>query len=420
MIEEKREQHDPEACRALLERIAESSQLKRATRLRELLFYLGQHALESDNEHIREQQIGCAVFGRPESYDTNVDNIVRASVSDLRKRIETYFASEGVDETLIVDIPRGNYVPVFRCNTSLSESVPTTPTTSSTAKRRWLLGGALAVTFILGCVLGWWNGYRVQDRTVHPWKHEPSLNAFWSSFLASNANVDVVVEDSSFLVIQNLAKETFSLDEYVNRHYLITLQSQPFTPEIRAAIDLLEGKDLERAGEVRLTQRMMALDPENKELHLFNAHDFTPQHLTSDSVILLGNPTSNPWISTFKGRMNFTEISDSSNNSPVINRSPAHGEQTLYTTTGANQYCVIAYLPQLDHNGSALIVEGTTSQATEAGGNFLLSEEQLLSFQRKLGTKRIPYFELLLRVTFLDKAPLTTNIEAYRTYPDAR
>ena len=97
---------DYETCWALLERVAASPQLKRAARMQDLLFYIGKRSLKDGSETVHEQEIGVEVFRRPENYDTSVDNIVRTNVSDLRKRIESYFESEGKDETLVMEIPR--------------------------------------------------------------------------------------------------------------------------------------------------------------------------------------------------------------------------------------------------------------------------------------------------------------------------
>ena len=62
---------------------------------------------------IHEQEVGHKVFGRPRDYDTGSDNIVRVHASMLRKRLEQYFAEDGAAEPVIVEIPRGNYAPVF-------------------------------------------------------------------------------------------------------------------------------------------------------------------------------------------------------------------------------------------------------------------------------------------------------------------
>ena len=91
---------------ALINRIAGSVHFKRSTRLRGFLLYVGHESLKGGRPEIHEQEIGAKVFGRDSSYDRSQDNIVRVNATELRKRIELYFATEGLDEPLILDIPR--------------------------------------------------------------------------------------------------------------------------------------------------------------------------------------------------------------------------------------------------------------------------------------------------------------------------
>src|SRR5579872_7111643 len=99
--------------RLLVERVAASRYVNRSARLRDMLIYLADRVLDEEAGEIHEQEVGHRVFGRPANYDTTSDNIVRVHASMLRKRLEQYFAAEGVDETLILEIPKGNYAPVF-------------------------------------------------------------------------------------------------------------------------------------------------------------------------------------------------------------------------------------------------------------------------------------------------------------------
>ena len=98
----------------LVERVASSRYVNRSARLRDLLVYLATRVLEEDVDEIHEQEVGNKVFGRPANYDTSSDNIVRVHASMLRKRLEQYFAEEGANEPLTIEIPKGNYAPVFR------------------------------------------------------------------------------------------------------------------------------------------------------------------------------------------------------------------------------------------------------------------------------------------------------------------
>src|SRR5713226_8857877 len=103
-----------EERKLLIDRITASRHVNRSARLRDLLLYLTNRVLEEDACEIHEQEVGHKVFGRPANYDTGSDNIVRVHASMLRKRLEQYFAEDGAQESVIVEIPKGNYAPLFR------------------------------------------------------------------------------------------------------------------------------------------------------------------------------------------------------------------------------------------------------------------------------------------------------------------
>lgn len=131
----------PEDCLRVLEGAAASSYLKRAARLREFLVYIGRKSIENNIADLHEQKIGHTVFGRKESYDTSQDNIVRVSATELRKRVDAYFAAEGKDEPLIFEIPRGSYTPEFRLR---AHEAPANGTDLGMKKGGHDLAGALA------------------------------------------------------------------------------------------------------------------------------------------------------------------------------------------------------------------------------------------------------------------------------------
>lgn len=73
-----------ESCCALLQRVVASPRLRRSARMHEFLLYVGRRSLKEGCGQIPEQEIGSEVFGRPSSYDTSVDNIVRVNATDLQ------------------------------------------------------------------------------------------------------------------------------------------------------------------------------------------------------------------------------------------------------------------------------------------------------------------------------------------------
>jgi len=433
-----KEMPDSAMCWALVERIAASSQLKRAARLQELLFYVGKYSLKEGHEKLNEQKIGIEVFGRPQAYDTSADNIVRTSVSELRKRIDAYFESEGADETLVMEIPRWSYVPVFRYRPAKPQIVPETsaenhiliseppagsrdaPQTSSWSRQTlflFLSAAALILVLGAGCIY-FWSKYQSLDRSLYPWQHEPSVAALWNDLLNANPNTDVVVADASFGLLQDINGKSFSFDDYLRRNYVGQLQAQNMSPEMHAAVNRIALWNLGSPDEFKLARRVLALDPLNQRVHLYNARDYMPDLIRRDSVVLIGGSISNPWVQLFESRMNFVTKFDSDSPIAVVNRSPAPGEQSVYIQTGSVQYCVVAYLPNPNHNGVVLLIEGTDAEASEAAGDFLLSEDQLWNFKKMLRAGKFPYFEALLKVSSVEGTPLTATVQAYRAYPN--
>ena len=425
---------DQENCLLLLQRVASSAPLRRANRLQELLQFLGQSALKDGREQLHEQEIGVKVFGRPENYDTSIDNIVRTNVSDLRKRIETYFANEGAQEPVVIEIPRGRYLPVFRPR--VAEVAPDTSNGTDQPEADVLpdvsiadlkpavqhsfgtLRSIAAIVVILiltaGCATLWFR-LRAFEHELHPWKDSPSVAAFWSDFLGASGRTDVILPDTSFGLIESLSGKRFSFNQYLNRSYAEQIETAPMSTDTRTAINTVASQNIGTQSTFKLAERILTLDPLGEKMHPYSARDYMPELVKHDNVILLGARIANPWDELFESRMNFVAETENSVTT-IVNRSPAAGEQKLYTRTDNSGYCTVAMLPNPSGNGRVLLLEGTSSEATEAAGDFLLSEEQLSRFRHRINADHFPYFEVLLKISSVRGTPLTATIEAYRTY----
>jgi hypothetical protein len=412
-------------CWALLERIEACAGLRRAPRLREFLDYVARRSLRDGCIQIHEQEIGTAVFGRPETYDTSVDNIVRANATELRKRIETYFESEGSEESLIVEIPRGSYVPVFRYRPAPATPIQAGDTEAPLAEvsraipaaRRvplpWLIVGLVIVALSAGCISLWVQN-RAMYSSLYPWKDEPAVSAFWGSFLGNQKDTDLVLADASYSLVQDLANKSFNLDDYLSRNYMSQLQDPD--PRMAAALARISNWGLGSPSEVEVAQRILALDPAHQRIHLYFARKYMPDLIARDNVILFGSRFGNPWAELFESRMNF--VFNPQNPNQIINRVPAKGEPATYeyTASGAFGYCIVAYLPTPDHNSSALLVQGSSGEPTQAAGDFLLTESRMADFRKMVGASKFPYFELLLKTSWVKGTPINSTIVAYRTY----
>jgi TolB-like protein/tetratricopeptide (TPR) repeat protein len=77
-----------------------------------LEFVVGE-ALAGRDGNLKEYTIGVEAFGRPESFDSREDPIVRVTASRVRAKLKAYFENEGKDAPLVIELPRGRYVPLF-------------------------------------------------------------------------------------------------------------------------------------------------------------------------------------------------------------------------------------------------------------------------------------------------------------------
>src|ERR1035438_5241912 len=207
-----------EARRLLVDRVASSRHIHRSARLRDLLLYLTNRVLDQDIDEIHEQEVGHNVFGRPANYDTSSDNIVRVHASMLRKRLEQYFADEGSGEPLVIEIPKGNYAPLFR---EREESVATPPPrvaplveASSVLSRpadwriKWL--GLLAGLFACSTA---YLLLRVTPNRTTASLTSPNLTLFWSQVFRAGAPTDIVFDDAAIGLYQELTGRTVSLSD---------------------------------------------------------------------------------------------------------------------------------------------------------------------------------------------------------------
>lgn len=81
-------------------------------RHRELLRHLVERALAGDLAALKESLIGVEVFDRPAaSFDPKTDSIVRVEARRLRARLAAYYAGEGREARVRLELPVGSYVP---------------------------------------------------------------------------------------------------------------------------------------------------------------------------------------------------------------------------------------------------------------------------------------------------------------------
>src|SRR5579863_10079504 len=97
-----------------LSKILASPQFVRAGRLSAFLRFIVEEAAAGRAGSLKETVIGMAVFGKPPGYDPRSDSTVRIQASRLREKLRDYYVTGGKDDSLIIELPKGAYVPLIR------------------------------------------------------------------------------------------------------------------------------------------------------------------------------------------------------------------------------------------------------------------------------------------------------------------
>lgn len=424
---------------ALVERVAASELFSRSARLRDFLLYVARQSLKEGNREIHEQEIGTRVFGRPDSYDRASDNIVRVNATELRKRIDSYFAREGADEPLIFEIPRGSYKPVFRRRLpaaadeqkfpaeNRAEAVASAPVVEIAGRTRnpaiaHVVWGLVSLCLLAACV-ALLRQNRDMRAALHPWESQPAVAAFWTSFLDPHRQTDIVLPDDSASVIEDITGNPIPLGDYLSREYLRQVETSGMTDDRKADVYQVFRHNLVTFGAVRAAQTVLSEVPANYPHYLTLVRNFTADEMKRDNVVLVGGQKSVPWDHLFDDQLNFVTDYDYEHRLSIVrNRNPRPGEQAIYTVNLSPNdffgYAAIAYLPNPGRAGSVIILAGTDSDATGAAGGFLTSEDRMAKLRKVFHAERFPYFEVLLKTSRLSGTYFDAEPIAFRTYPN--
>lgn len=113
----------PEAIQSEVERILASEKFSRSKRLRSLLRFTVAQTLQGNADTLKEYVIGTEVLRKPDSYDPRSDSLVRVLASRLRVKLKEYYSDGGSEDPLVIEFPKGKYVPRFQRREQLQTEV---------------------------------------------------------------------------------------------------------------------------------------------------------------------------------------------------------------------------------------------------------------------------------------------------------
>jgi hypothetical protein len=407
---------------ALVARLLANPQFARSARLRDFLQYVAEQSIANPDTPIHEPEISERVFGRTATQGGD-DSLVRVHASQLRKRLEQYFETDGAAEELTIEIPKGNYTPVFKRRPVESPVDPLAdaPKPRSRFRAYWM---AAAMTLLsVALILVSRDDLRVRDQSPAG----PYQKRFWSEMLDSPTPCNVVLADSSFSFLRDLSHVDISIDQYANRDYRSMIDALPAQGGLRDWAFMLIHRRFTSTGDSNIARKIAFLAGNRADrLQVMLARDFPSGRLKTENVVLLGSRRSNPWAELVESQLNFQYAFEGTQPETVIrNREPRAGEQSVYRAEEASGqripggYSVVARLPTAGGKGKVVLIAGTESEGTEAGGEFVLNEVSLAQLHKALGARPddpFPDFEILLSNTKVGGSSPATRVIGLRRH----
>lgn len=120
---------DQEAVRAELERIFRNSAFQQSRRRQKFLEFLVSETLAGRGDRLKGYTIAVEVFERPSTFDPLVDPVVRIEAGRLRDKLSGYYAGDGANDPVRIELPKGSYTPLIEIRRTGQGEVapPTTP-----------------------------------------------------------------------------------------------------------------------------------------------------------------------------------------------------------------------------------------------------------------------------------------------------
>jgi len=396
-------------------RLAASPGLQHAESLCHLLRYLVDHALDKPQEHIKEYQIAVDVFNRAESFDPRLDSTIRVQTSRLRNKLAEYYATLGANDSVVIEIPRGSYAPLFNIRTPAAvppapgPGVPLPEQPEPPRARRWNWSAGVLFGLAIGALLGWLVAVRQapnKPAEAAPSSDGAELRAFWSSVLKNPEPPLVIFSNAEFV----------GRPETGLRYFNPKTDSRDHIEDLYTGVgEALAIGDL--AGVFRGLGRQMVV----KRSGLLSWDDTRNRDL-----IFAGSPNENlslrdlPLSQEFRFRP-MKEGEPRPGDLAIVNERPGKGEPQFFFATAtvplSEDYGLVSLQPGPQVGQNVLLLAGTTTMGTEAAAEFVCRNANVAQFRKALGIppgRPYPPFAAVLHARVARGVPVETAITVIR------
>lgn len=405
---------DREQFSKQIDRLVASHTLHGSESLCKLLRYLAQHAIDQPGTPLKEYQIATEVFGRRADFDPQADSTIRVQAGRLRAKVAEYYAAEGDNDPVIVDLPKGNYLLTFRYRTAPTAKVDASSsaiaeTPPSTAQKSNLPIVVLTMLLIVAAgtivllLLNRNAQANLATRSVE--SVPPEFQQFWGRFLTTPDDPWVVFSNAEFVGRPETGMRYYDKERDANA---------PLWDHYTGVGEVLSVHELDQVFST-LHRRLRV-----KRGSLFSLDD-----AKNNDLIFVGSPSENLTLMEIPSTEDFVfqRVTSGSRagDLAVVNVHPQAGEEKQYLASRGGEpltedYAVIGWKPGLNPTHSVIILAGTTTFGTQAAVEFVCRQSSVKQLLARIGGDVKP-FEALIHVKVARGVPVEAELIAVRIRP---
>ncbi len=338
------------------------------------LAYTVEQTLLGNAADLKERSIGVEVFGRAPTYDANADPIVRITAGEVRKRLGLYYYDSSHNGELVIELPTGSYVPVFRQSEVLTdlpdlvpepemdqpapglEDVAPTLPEPKPPRIRWLLAQRCCSTGVRR-----WNQHWTAHSSRATVEPPSNIDRFWEPFLSSANPTTFCLGEPA---------KNINMDSLNSFDAPVTKPAQPQQLYVRLHLS----GNLALADVVTLTRTAAALEAHHKTFRVVPASEASFAQLREGPIVLIG-AFDNIWTLRVTQKLRFG-FESKDGVALIVDRKSQ--KETSWATAWdlpyqklSRDYAIVARIHDSTTGQPVIIAAGISEEGTEAAGEIL-------------------------------------------------
>ena len=298
--------------------------------------------------------------------------MVRASASEIRKKLAQYYQESGNESQVRIELPPGCYLAEFGFATE-KPSAPVSKARSSNRMVAVIATAGVAALLIVGVILATPN-----------WQHS-DLDALWGPVLKSPGTALVCVGLQAAYNLRS-AQAQDEIQGIIQQPAPVTAAPRPIRDE---DLVLLRDRYVALDDALCLVRLTSLLERHHKPYRIRAERSMSFADLRDTPAVLIG-AFDNPWTLRTGGQLRFTFTKDSEHDTGTVHDSQ-HPESSEWRLSQywpnwdiPVDYAIVTRMVDTTSDRPVIIAAGLTQYGTIGAGEFLSNEEYFSEAARRL------------------------------------